>query len=90
MPYARIKQPLFVFAMTVTEAQALIKYVTNAEGHTTDVLVPLSVWEALLESSTLEDPEPEMIAASIDRGLRDLKAGRTRPVAELWASLDAE
>jgi hypothetical protein len=76
--------------MTVTEAQALIKYVTNAEGHTTDVLVPLSVWEALLESSTLEDPEPEMIAASIDRGLRDLKAGRTRPVAELWASLDAE
>jgi hypothetical protein len=79
-----------VLAMTVTEAQALIKYVTNAEGQTTDVMVPLSVWEALVESSTLEDPDPEAIAASIERGLRDLKAGRTKPVAELWASLDAE
>jgi hypothetical protein len=79
-----------VLTMTVTEAQALIKYVTNAEGHTTDVLVPLSVWEALVESSTVEDPDPEAIAASIQRGLGDLKAGRTRPVAELWASLDAE
>jgi hypothetical protein len=79
-----------VLAMTVAEAQALIKYVTNAEGQTTDVLVPLSVWEALVESSTVEDPDPEAIAASIERGLLDLKAGRTKPVAELWASLDAE
>jgi hypothetical protein len=79
-----------VLAMTVTEAQALIKYVTNAEGQTTDVLVPFSVWEALVESSTIENPDPEAIAASIERGLRDLKAGRTKPVAELWASLDAE
>jgi hypothetical protein len=77
-------------AMTATEAQALVKYVTNAEGHTTDVLVPLSVWEALLEGSTLEDPDAEAIAASIERGLRDIKAGRTKPIAELWASLDAE
>jgi hypothetical protein len=79
-----------VLAMTVAEAQALIKYVTNAEGQTTDVLVPLSVWEALVESSTVEDPDPDAIAASIERGLLDLKAGRTKPVAELWASLDAE
>jgi hypothetical protein len=76
-------------AMTATEAQALAKYVTNAEGHTTDVLVPLSVWEALLEGSTLEDPDAEAIAASIERGLRDIKAGRTKPIAELWTSLDA-
>jgi hypothetical protein len=79
-----------VLTMTVAEAQALIKYVTNAEGQTTDVLVPLSVWEALVESSTVEDPDPDAIAASIERGLLDLKAGRTKPVAELWASLDAE
>ncbi len=75
--------------MTATEAQALVKYVTNAEGHTTAVLVPLSVWEALLEGSALEDPDDEAIAASIERGLRDIKMGRTKPVAELWASLDA-
>jgi hypothetical protein len=74
--------------MTTTEAQALVRYVTNADGQTTDVLVPLSVWEALLESNTLEDPDPEAIAASIHRSLDDVKAGRTKPLAEL-ASLDA-
>ena len=54
------------------------------------VLVPLSVWEALLESSTLEDPDPEAIASSIHRGLDDIRAGKTKPLAELWASLDAQ
>ncbi|NJM48861.1 MAG: hypothetical protein HC860_24060 [Alkalinema sp. RU_4_3] len=73
--------------MTATEAQALVKYITNAEGQTTDALVPLSVWEALLEGSTLEDPDAEEIAASIERGLEDIKAGRTRPIAELLDSL---
>ena len=76
--------------MTTTEAQALVRYVTNADGQTTDVLVPLSVWEALLENNTLEDPDPETIAASLHRGLEDIKAGRTKPLAELWANLDAE
>jgi hypothetical protein len=76
--------------MTTPEAQALVKYVTNADGQTTDVLVPLSVWEALLEHNSLEDPAPETIAASLHRSLDDIKAGRTKPLAELWASLDAE
>jgi hypothetical protein len=69
--------------MTATAAQAFVKYVTNAEGQTTDVLVPLSVWAALLEGIALEDPDAEAIAASIERGLRDIKAGRTKPIAEL-------
>ena len=76
--------------MTTTEAQALVRYVTNADGQTTDVLVPLSVWEALLENNTLEDPDPETIAASLHRGLEDINAGRTKPLAELWANLDTE
>jgi hypothetical protein len=76
--------------MTTTEAQALVKYVTNADGQTTDVLVPLSVWEALLEDNSWEDPAPETIAASLHRSLDDIKAGRTKPLAALWASLDAE
>jgi PHD/YefM family antitoxin component YafN of YafNO toxin-antitoxin module len=76
--------------MKTTEVQALVKYVTNADGQTTDVLVPLSVWEALLENNTLEDPSPEEIADSLHRSLDDVKAGRTKPLAELWASLDAE
>lgn len=76
--------------MTTIEAQTLVKFVKNAAGQTTDVLVPLAVWEALLESHDLEDPDPESIAASLHRGLDDIQAGRTKPLAELWASLDAE
>jgi hypothetical protein len=76
--------------MTTIEAQTLVKFVKNAAGQTTDVLVPLAVWEALLENYELEDPDPEAIAASLHRGLEDIKAGRTKPLAELWASLDAE
>jgi hypothetical protein len=76
--------------MTTTEAQALVKYVTNAKGQTTDVLVPLAVWEALLESNALEDPSPEEIAASLHRSLDDIQSGKTKPLAELWASLDGE
>jgi hypothetical protein len=90
VPWARMRGLSIALAMTATEAQAFIKYVTNAEGQTTDVLVPLSVWEALLEGVALEDPDAEAIAASIERGLRDIKAERTKPIAELWASLDAE
>ncbi len=40
----------------------------------------------LLENNTLEDPAPEAIAASIHRSLDDVKAGRTKPLAELWLS----
>lgn len=76
--------------MTTIEAQTLVKFVKNAAGQTTDVLVPLAVWEALLENYELEDPDPESIATSLHRGLEDIKAGRTKPLAELWASLDAE
>jgi hypothetical protein len=76
--------------MTLAEAQALIKYVKNLDGQTTDVLVPLSVWQALLDSNTLEDPEPEAIAASLHQSLEDIRFGKTKPISELWASLDGE
>jgi hypothetical protein len=74
--------------VTATEAQSLVKYVLNSDGKTTDVLVPLAVWEALLQHYILEDPDPESIAASILRGLNDVKEGKTKPLAELWASLN--
>ncbi|MEG3925929.1 hypothetical protein [Microcoleus sp. D3_18a_C4] len=48
--------------MKVTQATALVKYVADANGNKTDVLVPLEVWEALLASwkemiDRLEDRE---------------------------------
>lgn len=48
--------------MKVTQATALVKYVADANGNKTDVLVPVEVWEALLASwkdaiARLEDRE---------------------------------
>ncbi len=48
--------------MKVTQATALVKYVADANGNKTDVLVPVEVWEALLASwkemiERLEDRE---------------------------------
>lgn len=76
--------------MSTAKAVAQVKYVTNAYGQTTDVIVPIEVWQPLLEAQELENPEPDAIAASIHRALADVQAGRTKPIAELWDSLDAE
>jgi hypothetical protein len=48
--------------MKVTQATASVKYVADANGNKTDVLVPVEVWEALLASwkemiDRLEDRE---------------------------------
>ncbi len=34
--------------MTVTEALATIRYVTDSNGEKTDILIPLTAWETLL------------------------------------------
>ena len=37
-------------AMTIAQIENLIRYVTNAEGKATDVLVPLELWQQLIHS----------------------------------------
>jgi hypothetical protein len=34
--------------VTLAQIQALVKYVTNQDGETTDVLMPMPVWETLV------------------------------------------
>ena len=36
--------------MVIADVRELVQYVTNAQGKTTGVLVPLEVWEELLKS----------------------------------------
>ncbi|NJN99064.1 MAG: hypothetical protein HC875_35710 [Anaerolineales bacterium] len=52
--------------MTITDALATVRYVSDTKGDKTDVLVPLPVWEALLGSwnqliELLEDQEDRAI-----------------------------
>ncbi|GBO56197.1 hypothetical protein APA_4527 [Pseudanabaena sp. lw0831] len=34
------------------------------------------------------DPSPEQIAASLHRALNEVKTGQTKPISQLWDSLD--
>jgi hypothetical protein len=52
--------------MTFTEALTAVRYVTDANGEKTDVLIPLAAWKALLASwkqliELLEDQEDRAI-----------------------------
>ncbi|NJO42812.1 MAG: hypothetical protein HC769_11020 [Cyanobacteria bacterium CRU_2_1] len=80
-----------------TEVRKLVQYVTNAQGETTGVLVPLNVWENLLKSlqdfadeiGQIDEAEPkEQILADLQDSLRQVKAGQTFPISELWDGID--
>ena len=75
-----------------------IRYITNAAGETTDVLVPLELWEQII--NTLEDPasglawidehEPKtQILADLQESLKQAATGQTYPVSQLWDDIEA-
>jgi hypothetical protein len=68
--------------MTLTDVHELVQYVTNAQGKTIGVLVPLEVWEELLKSwqahadelGQVDEAEPnEQILADLKDSLRQVK-----------------
>ncbi|WP_008313112.1 hypothetical protein [Leptolyngbya sp. PCC 6406] len=76
-----------------------VRYVTNAAGKTTDVLVPLELWQQLIHA--LQDPDSGLawidehepnakILADLQTSLQQAAAGQTFPVAQLWDDLDDE
>ncbi len=83
--------------MTIADVRELVQYVTNAQGKTISVLVPLEVWEDLLKScfalanelGQVDEAEPnEQILADLKDSLRQVKAGQTFPIAELWDGIE--
>ncbi len=56
-----------------------------------DFLLFAKFRRAAAASTCDEDDQPnEQVLASLRRSLQDAKAGRTRPVAELWEGMDVE
>jgi hypothetical protein len=80
-------------AMTLIELETLVKYVMDAEGEQTAVLVPMAVWGEILavlrrvESGLHredEDEPKERILADLTEAVRSTQAGVMFPVSELW------
>ena len=45
-------------------------------------------WEQERDRHEVFDPSPEQIAASLHRALHEVKTGQTKPISQLWDSLD--
>jgi inorganic pyrophosphatase len=79
--------------------QNQIRYVTNVDGETTDVLVPLELWQQLISSinsdnvsglAWIDEHEPKAeILADLQESLRQATVGQTFPVSELWDDIKA-
>jgi len=86
-------------AMTIAQIENLIRYVINVEGKTTDVLVPLEIWQQLINALTtdnisglvlIDEQEPkEQILADLQESVRLAAAGQTFPMSQLWEDVTA-
>ena len=76
--------------------EASICYLTNTAGEKTDVLVPVKVWNQLLEMleiesglSSIDEQEPiSQILSDLQIAVQQAKSGQTFPVSELWNDVD--
>ncbi|CAD5981372.1 hypothetical protein PCC9214_04791 [Planktothrix tepida] len=80
--------------MAIAQIEHLIRYVTNAEGETTDVLVSIELWQQLMNTinsdpvsglAWIDEQEPKaQILADLQESMRLATTGETFPVSKFW------
>lgn len=79
--------------MTISQIKTCIRYITNTTGETTDVIVPVELWEQIMNSlkdnasglALIDEQEPKtQILADLRESLREAAAGKHFPISELW------
>ncbi|MFM6465512.1 MAG: hypothetical protein ACKPGC_24690 [Planktothrix sp.] len=80
--------------MAITEIEHLIRSVNNADGETTDVLVPVELWQQLMNTinsdpvsglAWIDEQEPKaQILADLEESMRLATTGETFPLSQLW------
>jgi hypothetical protein len=73
--------------MNLEHIKQQVRYVTNQQGKTTDVLVPLETWNTILQALTEENDETDSkneLVADLKQSLLDAQKGNTFPLEELW------
>jgi hypothetical protein len=80
--------------MIMAQIKSQIRYLTNVDGETTDVLVPIELWQQLISSinsdnvsglAWIDEQEPKaQILADLQESVRQAAARQTFPVSELW------
>ncbi|MGB3298021.1 MAG: hypothetical protein WBA76_07110 [Phormidesmis sp.] len=83
--------------MTTSQFEANVRYLTNADGAKTDVVIPVELWMKLLEAlqsesglDSIDELEPNsQILADFQTALRQVRSGETFPLSELWKEIEA-
>jgi len=78
--------------MNIDTLKNQIRYLTNQEGKPTDVLIPLTIWESIIEKLNFEITEENdskaQLIADFKQSLIDAKEGKTYPLEELWEGIE--
>jgi len=65
-----------------------IRYLTNEEGKKTDVLIPLAIWENILQNLPVEIEEENdhktQLIGDLKQSLLHAREGKTYPLEKLW------
>jgi hypothetical protein len=82
----------------MAEIENHIRYVTNADGETTEVLVPIELWQQLVSSvnsdevsglAWIDEQEPKaQILADLQESVRQAAAEETFPISEFWDDIE--
>jgi hypothetical protein len=83
--------------MPIAQTENLIRYVINPDGKTTDVIVPVELWQQLINSvdtdsglAWIDEQEPKaQILADLQESLRQAATEQTFPVSQLWQDIIA-
>ena len=77
--------------LNLEQIKQQVRYLTNQQGKTTDILIPLETWETILQvlnsETDLLDSKRELIA-DFKQSLLDAKNGKTFPLEELWEGIE--
>jgi hypothetical protein len=69
-----------------------IRYLTNEEGKKTDVLIPLGMWENIIQILSQEITSDSDIKAQLitefKQSLLDAQEGKTFPLEQLWEGIE--
>ena len=88
--------------MNITQIQTIVKYITNAQGEKTEVIIPIELWNSLLQTidpseihptvsglNPIDEDEPkEQILADLQASIRAARAGETYPISQLWDDME--
>lgn len=69
-----------------------VRYLTNEEGKKTDVLIPLGMWENIIQLLSQEITSDKDIKAQLitefKQSLLDAQEGKTFPLEQLWEGIE--